>query len=129
LGQQQLLLIVLGILLVGAAVIVGISVFRANAIEQKREYLISECMTLATLAQQYWLKPSTYGGGNRSYNDWEIPQSLQSTAAGSFRIDNQETNSLTIIGVGNEVVTGNDTIKVSILVPNPPQDYIITIIN
>ena len=127
-GQQQLLLIVLGILIVGIAVIIGINVFRVNAIEQKRNYLISECMTLGSMAQQYWLKPATYGG-SRSYDDWTIPVSLRRTSAGTFKIYNQEQNSITIIGIGNEVVTGNDTIKVSITVPQPPQDYIITVIN
>jgi hypothetical protein len=129
LGQQQLLLIVLGILIVGIAVIIGINVFRVNAIEQKRNYLISECMTLGSMAQQYWLKPATYGGGSRSYDSWTIPASLRSTSAGTYKIDTQEQNSITIIGIGNEVVTGNDTIKVSITVPQPPQDYIITVIN
>ena len=128
-GQQQLLLIVLGILLVGIAVIIGISVFRTSAIDQKRNYLVSECMTLGSLAQQYYLKPTTYGGGSQSYLNWSIPPSLRNTAAGTYKIDNQEQNSVTILGIGNEVVTGNDTIKVSLTVPQPPQDLIITIIN
>lgn len=128
-GQQQLLLIVLGILVVGLAIIIGISVFRANAIDQKRNYLISECMTLGSLAQKYWLKPATYGGGNHSYTNWEIPPTLTTTEAGTFSIENQEQNSISIIGTGNEVVTGNDTIKVQITVPSPPADYVITIIN
>ncbi len=128
-GQQQLLLIVLGILVVGLAIIIGISVFRANAIDQKRNYIVHECMTLASLAQKYWLKPSTLGGGNQSYLNWQIPPSLVTTEAGSFKIDNQEQNSISIIGTGNEVVTGNDSIKVQITIPSPPADYVITIIN
>lgn len=128
-GQQQLLLIVLGILVVGLAIIIGISVFRANAIDQKRNYLIHECMTLGSIAQKYWLKPSALGGGNQSYLNWEIPPSLTTTEAGTFSIENQEQNLISIIGTGNEVVTGNDTIKVQITVPSPPADYVITIIN
>ena len=128
-GQQQLLLIVLGILLVGVAVIIGISVFRTSAIDQKRNYLINECMTLGAIAQQYYLKPITYGGGSNSFLNWVIPPSLRNTAAGTYKIDTQEQNSVTILGIGNEVVTGNDTIKVSLTVPQPPQDFVVTIIN
>ena len=55
-GQQQLLLIVLGVIVVGVAVIIGINLFRANAIEQKRDNVMMECITLATQAQQHYLK-------------------------------------------------------------------------
>ncbi len=44
-GQQQLLLIVLGVIIVGIAVILGIVLFRQNSIDQKRDLLINEGMT------------------------------------------------------------------------------------
>lgn len=128
-GQQQLLLIVLGIIVVGIAVIIGISLFRANAIQQKRDSVMSECITLATLAQQYYLKPSEYMGGSGSYVDWVIPADLQTTANGRYEITDQSQNSITILGTGNEVVTGNDSIKVQVEVPNPPVNFVVTVIN
>ena len=86
-------------------------------------------MTLASLAQKYWLKPSALGGGNQSFTNWQIPPSLETTEAGTFKIENQDQNTISIVGTGNEVVTGNDTIKVQITVPSPPADYVVTIIN
>ena len=60
-GQQQLLLIILGLILVAVALAVGISLFRSNAIDQKRNMLINDCIDFAALAQQFYLKPTTYG--------------------------------------------------------------------
>jgi hypothetical protein len=128
-GQQQLLLIVVGILLVGAAVIIGISLFHAQAIEQKRDYLMNEGMLLASMAQKYYLKPASINGGGSSYIGWTIPPNLETTASGTYKITDQATNSVTIVGTGNEVVTANDTIKIQIVVPSPPSDVHITVIN
>ena len=128
-GQQQLLLIVLGVIVVGVAVIIGINLFRANAIEQKRDNVMMECITLATQAQQHYLKPSEYGGGSGSYINYVIPPSLITTANGHYEITDQSQNSITIQGTGNEVVTANDSIRVQVLVPNPPVNFQVTILN
>jgi len=108
-GQQQLLLIVLGIILVAVALVVGISLFRENAVDQKRHNLINECINLAAMAQQYFLKPTTYGGGG---------QSITQTAA-----------EVVVLGTGNEVVTGTDSVKVKITIPSPPNTYLVQPLN
>jgi hypothetical protein len=41
-GQQQLLLIVLGVIIVGIAVVVGINLFTANAISSNRDGVVSD---------------------------------------------------------------------------------------
>ena len=41
-GQQQLLLIVLGVIIVGIAVVVGINLFNANAEESAKDTIVSE---------------------------------------------------------------------------------------
>ncbi|MBI2417017.1 MAG: hypothetical protein HYV28_03805, partial [Ignavibacteriales bacterium] len=58
-GQQQLLLIVLGVIIVGIAIVVGINLFRASAIDANRNGVISDLNNLAAMAQQYYKKPTT----------------------------------------------------------------------
>lgn len=53
-GQQQLLLIVLGVIIVGIAVVVGINLFNANAEESTKDTLVSEGTNLGAMAQQYF---------------------------------------------------------------------------
>lgn len=114
-GQQQLLLILLGILIVGVAIFVGINLFRSNAIEAKRNNVTNELVNLAALAQQYFMKPQTLGGGSRSFTGWSIPTELVTTSNGHFTAS-VFSDSVVIFGVGNEVVTNNDSVTVKITV-------------
>ncbi len=112
-GQQQLLLILLGIILVGIAIIVGINLFRANAIETKRNNVTEELINLATLAQQYYMRPASLGGGSRSFLGWIVPAELSTTANGHFSAT-VAADKVELLGVGNEVVTDNDSVTVKI---------------
>ena len=107
-GQQQLLLIVLGVIVVGIAVVVGINLFNANAVSSNRDGVVSDLNNLAAMAQQYFKKPTTMGGGGNSFVGWTIPTGLDSTANGHY--DLSGTPSATqaiIIGKGSETVGGN----------------------
>ena len=132
-GQQQLLLVVLGVIIVGIAIIMGISLFSANAIETKRNMLTNELVNLASMAQQHYRKPNAMGGGNYAFDAtnggvaWSIPPNLTNTGHGRFEISEISSKSLVIVGTGNEVTTANDTVSVQITVN--PDDYLVTIIN
>lgn len=67
-GQQQLLLIVLGVIIVGIAIVVGINLFNANAEESTKDTIVSEGTNLGAMAQQYYKKPTAMGGGGNSFN-------------------------------------------------------------
>jgi hypothetical protein len=69
-GQQQLLLIVLGVIIVGIAVVVGINLFNANAEESTKDTLISEGTNLGAMAQQYYKKPVALGGGGNDFTNF-----------------------------------------------------------
>ncbi len=66
-GQQQLLLIILGVIIVGVAVAVGITLFKDNAVDQNRNAVIADLTTLSAKAQQYNAKPKNQGGGGNSF--------------------------------------------------------------
>ena len=85
-GQQQLLLILLAILVIGVAILLGINMFRSHAVETKRDNLITDCVNLSGLAQQYYSRPAAMGGGGRSFSGWIIPTELQINANGRFEI-------------------------------------------
>lgn len=110
-GQQQLLLIVLGVIVVGIAVLISIYVFKASAVDAKRNNVLNECINLAGMAQQYYLRPVSMGGGGRSFVGWRVPRTLVVTANGHFTAS-VFSDRAEIIGTGNEVVTGTDSVKV-----------------
>ncbi len=67
-GQQQLLLIILGVIIVGIAVAVGITMFQDSSGSSNRDAVASDLMNLASRAQQYYRKPSSMGGGGNTFN-------------------------------------------------------------
>jgi hypothetical protein len=72
-GQQQLLLIVLGVIIVGVAVVVGINIYQANERKAILDSLTTTTLQLATQLMEYYKKPATFGGGGGSYNGWPGP--------------------------------------------------------
>lgn len=63
-GQQQLLLLVLGIIIVGLAVVAGIIAFNENRDKTSRDALVNDAVRIATEAQSWSLKARVFGGGN-----------------------------------------------------------------
>jgi hypothetical protein len=114
-GQQQLLLIVLGVIIVAVALLLGIVLFQQNAIEQKRDLLINEGLLIAENASTYYYKAKELGGGGRSFDGWEIPNQMVNSPNGSFS-STINTDNVEIIGTGNEVVSGVDSVKVKFVV-------------
>jgi len=68
-GQQQLLLIILGVIIVGIAVAVGITMFTAGARDANRDQVVNDLVNLAARAQQFYRRPSAMGGGQQSFGD------------------------------------------------------------
>ena len=85
-GQQQLLLIVLGIIIIGTAIIVSIQIFTSQSEENAKDAIISDCITLGAMAQQYFRKPIALGGGSISFANWTIPISMDTTDKGTYAI-------------------------------------------
>ncbi len=84
-GQQQLLLIVLGVIVVGIAVVVGINLFNANAESAAKDGIVSDATNLGALAQQYYKKPTSMGGGGNAFTSWDITKTgLDTTANGTY---------------------------------------------
>lgn len=99
-GQQQLLLIVLGVIIVGIAIVVGINLFNANAEESAKDTMVSEGTNIGAMAQQYYKKPTAMGGGGNSFTGFSIPSKLavDSSAGVTYTISTPGSNSITITG-------------------------------
>jgi hypothetical protein len=114
-GQQQLLLIVLGVIIVGIAVIIGIALFRSQSVENKRDVVISESLNIGSLALQYYKKARTFGGGQYDFTGWIVPAELDTTENGVYEATVTAIQ-VEIIGTGNEAVSGSDMVKVKTIV-------------
>lgn len=102
-GQQQLLLIVLGTIIVGVAVVVGINMFTTGAVNAERDALLQDVNNVASTAASYWRKPAALGGGARSFvgvSDVTSFGADSSNANGIFIMSSVIANSFTLTATG-----------------------------
>lgn len=127
-GQQQLLLIVLGVIIVGIAVVVGINVFTASSSQANQDAVIADLTNLASLAQQHYRKPTALAGGGNTFTGWIIPGSLDTTGNGTYTAT-VGAQSVTLVGVGNEAGTVHPNAKVKVTMVVGPSAITSTTIN
>jgi len=104
-GQQQLLLIILGVIVVSVAVIVGVAMFQDNALEHNRAAMAADLKTLASKAQHYYGRPMTMGGGSYSFVGLTADARGIGLLAGTKYTDNVNgTYTIKTAGTATEVV-------------------------
>ena len=97
-GQQQLLLIVLGVIIVGIAVVVGINVFTASSEEAAKDAVVADCTTIGAMAQQYYRKPTAMAGGGNDFTGFTVPAALTTNANGTYAASGHSSTSVVITG-------------------------------
>jgi hypothetical protein len=97
-GQQQLLLIILGVIIVGIAIAVGLSMFTAQSVNANRDAIISDITNMAANAYQYRIRPVSMGGGGGAYTGYSMPTSLASNENGSYVSSVGGANAITFTG-------------------------------
>lgn len=129
-GQQQLLLLILAIIVLGVATMLGIDLFVQNSAEANQQALTRDVLTIAGRALAWYKRPAELGGGGRSYASITIAKMNfpAANANGSFSISGSG-NTATITGTGVEdaggavgplqiqVSVGVDTVGTAIVTP------------
>lgn len=113
-GTQQILLIVLSVIIVGAAIAVGISMFNNQAYSANKSAVAAEAQSYATQVVQYYKTPESQGGAGRD-----------DTAGADGKM--AASKIAAYIGWGNAVALDNDTgvftIADAIAVPTDNTDF------
>ena len=102
-GQQQLLLIILGVIVVGIAVAVGITMFSDSATNANRDALTNDLVNLASRAQQFYRRPTALGGGGNSF------ALITKDAAGLARLTNNSKNGNGLYSIATAGTGGTGT--------------------
>lgn len=128
-GQTQLLLVVLGLMLIGIAIYVGVSMFSANAVEDTRNAIIVDLQNFASRANSYYWKPVSQGGGGKSFSDITLARiyPMAENLNARYSIESADADECVIAGVGKIVTTNGDSIRVRIRVTT--QRNIVEILN
>lgn len=71
-GTQQLLLIVLGVIIVGIAIAVGITIFNNQAYNSNQQAVASELNNYSQMAIQWWKTPVAQGGAGQAAAEFTL---------------------------------------------------------
>ena len=107
-GQQQLLLTILAVLLIGIAIVIAVSLFTSQSVESSRDAIISDLENLNEMAYQFYSRPVSVGGGGGSFAGYKIPPKFASNENGTFRIVSQDALQITFEGTS---INGYGTIS------------------
>jgi type II secretory pathway pseudopilin PulG len=120
-GQQQLLLLVLGIVIVGIAVVAGIQAFSEGRLKAQRDAAVSDAMRIISDTQAWMLKPAAFGGPSTQNNDvsWQaigfptssLTDGNYTTTNGCFTLDGSATGGVTLgVYAGSGIADGETTV-------------------
>jgi hypothetical protein len=105
-GQQQLLLLVIGVVLVGLAGMAAFPVLERGFRQDEADGLLDRALAISTHAVQWKTKMDPYNGGNQSYvglaTDGMATLSLDTTnVRGRFAITGATASTLEVTGVSD----------------------------
>lgn len=89
-GQQQILLIVLSVILVGISIAVGITMFKAYALSSNKDSMVLDIINIGSLTYQHRIKPSMLGGGNGTFEKFNPEPGLLKNGNGTYVIEISE---------------------------------------
>lgn len=83
-GQKQFLLIILGMIVVGIAILVGLGISRGEHTQAVKDAMTNDLNIIAADAIGYRNRAATMGGGFGSFSGYTIPSKFAATANGRY---------------------------------------------
>ena len=105
-GTQQLLLVILGIVIIGIAMTVGLTLFSAESVQANRDEIIHDINNIATYAYQYKTRIQCLGGGNNSYVGCTLSSKLASNENATYVLSGASIGSLVVTGTSTTTENG-----------------------
>lgn len=122
-GTQQILYIVVGVIIIGIAIIVGtLPNFIKGMESANMDAVTQDCMKLAAAAQGYYRRPGLFSGGGSSFRNITITDCGMEenddgegeNDNGTFDVDGSAGDVCVITGYSNTVPGATVTVTVSV---------------
>ena len=116
-GQTQLLLIVLSVIIVGVAVAAGIDQFSENALNANRDAVGADCQRIISQSMQWFRKPTSLGGGGKDFTGLTLDKIgvKASNENGSYALTVVDADNIQIVGTGVETKDDGTPVQVTIV--------------
>jgi hypothetical protein len=113
-GQQQLLLLVLGIVIVGIAIVVGINAYAENSVKSNYDALLQDGLRIASDAQAWKAKPELFGGQDDALKNDQADFTGAIFSAWGYSQANIGSSGLCYVNLNGEYLIAPTTTKLTI---------------
>lgn len=107
-AQQQLFLVILGMIIIAIMIGLAIVVFTESSMGSNRDAMVNDMLNFGARAQQYYRQPRMLGGGGRSFTGMTIEHftSKPTNPNGSYAI--RTASDSVLVMDGTSVTRGAD---------------------
>jgi hypothetical protein len=101
-AQQQLFLVILGMIIIAIMVGLAIVVFTESSMGSNRDAMVNDLLNFGARAQQYYRQPRMLGGGGRSFTGMTMEHftSKPTNPNGSYALRTASDSLLVMDGTG-----------------------------
>ncbi len=100
-GQSQLLIIAISVLIVGIAILTGTGFFRADDIDANKKAMIDDLHHIAINAVRYHRRIPALGGGGYKFDGYALPKGYRSNLNGRYAASVLNPQTLQVTGVSS----------------------------
>jgi hypothetical protein len=111
-GTQQLLFMIVGVIIIGFAIVIGFSLLNAQAISSNRDAMVNDINHLAIVAYQFRISLRSLGGGEGDYSTFVIPLQMRSNGNGLYSVTDAQVRTLTFQAVSANDASNTITVTV-----------------
>ncbi len=104
-GQSQLLIIMISVLIIGIAIAAGAGFFSDDEIEANKKAMINDVNHIAMYAVRYYRRIPALGGGGYSFSGFVLPAGYRSNLNGRYSASAPSKDVLVITGVSSRDTT------------------------
>ena len=103
-GQQQLILIILAVVIIALAIVGGIIYFKDTAADLNRQAVRKDLEHLTSLAKLHYRAPRSIGGGGNTFDGFTVSPEFAKNANGTYlhTKDGHDANHIHFEGFGVE---------------------------
>jgi hypothetical protein len=101
-GQNQILIIAISILIIGISILAGTGFFTDDETETNKKAMINDVNHIAMNATRYYRRIGALGGGGYSYLGYALPGGYRSNLNGSYSVNPLSQSALQIRGVSSK---------------------------
>ena len=101
-GQSQLLIIAISVLIIGIAILAGVGYFQSDDVEANKKAMIDDVHHIAANAVRYYARIPALGGGGSKFDGYVLPRGYQSNLNGHYVITVKSAQVLEVTGMSGQ---------------------------